>query len=143
MAGYQYCTSGQKTDCIHLQCLSVCLRIFQGSTAMVAHLICPSSGDGAINTAFIERLSRLTRRSRYLAHDIDLLRSGMFIVGCLYNFHDFHHRLRQSIWRTKTQKRWVPRTSATAASLTEYQWPVADPSFGPSTPRKVDPVSAT
>lgn len=108
----------------------VCRRIYQGSQAVVDRLISYSQGGGVINTAYIERLNAtfrqripwLTRRSRYLAHDIELLQSSMFIVGCLYNLHDFHHSLRLPIWISETKKRWVHRTPAMAAGLTDHQW---------------------
>jgi len=108
----------------------VCRRIYQGSQTMVDQLILNSQGGGIINTAYIERINAtfrqripwLTRRSRYLAHDIDMLQSSMFIVGCLYNFHDFHHSLRLPIWISSTNKRWVHRTPAIAAGLTDHQW---------------------
>lgn len=108
----------------------VCRRIYQGSQEIVDRLILRSQGGGVINTAYIERINAtfrqripwLTRRSRYLAHDIDILQSSMFIVGCLYNFHDFHHSLRLPIWLSETNKRWVHRTPAMAAGLTDHQW---------------------
>ena len=105
-------------------------RIYQGSEEVIGRLIVASQGGGVMNTAYIERLNAtfrqripwLTRRSRYLAHDIDILHSSMFIVGCLYNFHDFHHSLRLPIWISDTKKRWVQRTPAMAAGLTDHQW---------------------
>ena len=113
---------------------SVCRRIFQGTQAMVKQLIQRSQGGGVINTAYIERLnatfrrrlSWLNRKSRCLAHDTELLRSGMFIVGCLYNFCDFHHSLRLPIWLSDNKKHWVQRTPAMAAALTDHQWSVSE-----------------
>lgn len=112
----------------------ICRRIHQGSQEVVDRLLAHSQGGGVINTAYIERLNAtfrqripwLTRRSRYLAHDIDLLQSSMFIVGCLYNLHDFHHSLRLPIWISHTKKRWVQRTPAMTAGLTDHPWSFAE-----------------
>jgi hypothetical protein len=113
---------------------TVCQRIFQGTPSMVDSLLLQSQAGGVINTAFIERLnasfrqrlSWLTRRSRCLAHHPDLLLSGMFIVGCLYNFCDFHHSLRLPLWISDSQRRWVQRTPAIAAGLTDHQWSLSE-----------------
>ena len=77
-------------------------RIVQGATEMVASLIQTTQGQGVINTAFIERLNAtfrqrihsLTRRTRTLAQHAETLSAGMYLVGCFYNFCDFHHSLR-------------------------------------------------
>ena len=95
-----------------------------------------------INTAFIERLNAtfrqrlawLTRRSRCLAHQPDLLHAGMFVVGTLYNFCDFHHALRLPLWLTETQVHWVQRTPAMAAGLTDHPCSFAE-LFGFRVPR--------
>lgn len=77
-------------------------RIVQGAKNMVERLIDKTQGKGMINTAFIERLnatfrqriSSLTRRTRTLAQQAETLVAGMYLVGCFYNFCDFHHSLR-------------------------------------------------
>jgi hypothetical protein len=95
-----------------------------------------------VNTAFIERLnatfrqriSPLTRRTRNLAQQAETLVAGMYIVGCFYNFCDFHHSLRLKLSvgsfpeRTSGRcgHRWVQRTPAIAAKLTDHQWTPAE-----------------
>jgi len=77
-------------------------RIVQGAKDRVSELIKKTQGPGVINTAFIERLnatfrqriSPLTRRTRNLAQQAETLVAGMYIVGCFYNFCDYHHSLR-------------------------------------------------
>jgi len=111
---------------------SVCRRIFQGNQTLVDALLMRSQGSGVINTAYIERLNAtfrrrlawLNRKSRCLAHDTELLHSSMFVVGCIYNFCDFHHSLRLPIWLSRNNKRWVQRTPAMAAALTDHQWSI-------------------
>ena len=82
--------------------LHVDRRIIQGAEGMLERLINTTQGKGVINTAFIERLNAtfrqrinsLTRRTRTLAQRTETLVAGMYIVGCFYNFCDFHHSLR-------------------------------------------------
>ena len=105
-------------------------RIVQGSQKMVASLIQQSQGKGVINTAFIERLNAtfrqrlacLARRSRNLARQPETLQAGMFIVGCLYNFCTYHDTLRVAFYLAKGGQRWLQRTPAIAAGLTDQRW---------------------
>lgn len=112
------------------QRLDILRRIVQGSEALVQHLLHQSQGGGVINTAFIERLNAtfrqrlvwLTRRTRCLAQQTDTLTAGMYVVGCFYNFCDFHKSLRVRLWITERRYRWVQRTPAIAAGLTDHRW---------------------
>lgn len=77
-------------------------RIVQGAKNLVEGLIQMTQGKGVINTGFIERLnatfrqriSALTRRTRNLSQQAETLIAGMFLLGCFYNFCDFHKSLR-------------------------------------------------
>ena len=109
--------------------LNVDRRIVQGAQEMVACLIKTTQGQGVINTAFIERLNAtfrqrinpLTRRTRTLAQRTETLLAGMYMVGCFYNFCDFHHSLRLKLSVGSFAHRWVRRTSAIASGLTDHQ----------------------
>ncbi len=109
-------------------------RIVQGSPALIQRLIQASQGVGGINTAFIERLNAtfrqrlnsLTRRTRTLARKAETLVAGMYVVGCLYNFCDPHQSLRLHLWVGRFGHRWVQRTPAIAAGLTEHIWTMAE-----------------
>jgi hypothetical protein len=110
--------------------LSLQRRIVQGGAELVQRLIKLSQGQGGINTAFIERLNAtfrqrlapLARRSRCLAQQPETLRAGMFIVGCVYNFCAYHHSLRLPFYLAKGGQRWLQRTPAIAAGLTDHLW---------------------
>jgi transposase-like protein len=106
-------------------------RIVQGSKEMVEGLIqATQKGKGMINTAYIERLNatfrqrlnNLVRRTRTLARRSETLLAGMYLVGCFYNFCDFHHSLRLKLSVGSYGYRWVQRTPAIAAKLTDHQW---------------------
>ena len=110
--------------------LNVERRIVQGAKDMVERLIQTTQGKGVINTAFIERLNAtfrqrihsLTRRTRTLAQHPETLLAGMYLVGCFYNFCDFHHSLRLKLSVGSFGHRWVQRTPAIVARLTDHQW---------------------
>ena len=114
--------------------LNVERRIVQGAKDRVESLIQKTQGKGVINTAFIERLnatfrqriSPLTRRTRNLAQQAETLVAGMYIVGCFYNFCDYHHSLRLKLSVGSFGYRWVQRTPAIAAKLTDHQWTPAE-----------------
>jgi transposase-like protein/IS1 family transposase len=109
-------------------------RIVQGGQDMVARLIQATQGHGTINTAFIERLNAtfrqrlnsLARRTRTLLRKADTLTAGMYVVGCMYNFCDPHHSLRLKLSVGSHGYRWVPRTPALAAGLTDHIWTHAE-----------------
>lgn len=109
-------------------------RIVQGTQEVVESLIQKTQGKGVINTAFIERLNAtfrqrmapLARRSRNLAQQADTLAAGMYLVGCFYNFCDFHHSLRLKLSVGSFGHRWVQRTPAIAAQLTDHLWTPAE-----------------
>ena len=110
--------------------LDIVRRVVQGTEALVAQLLQRSQGGGVINTAYIERLNAtfrqrlagLARRTRYLVQQQATLTAGMYVVGCFYNFCDVHESLRKQLWLPKGRYRWVQRTPALAAGLTDHVW---------------------
>lgn len=103
----------------------------QGGKEMVENLIqATQKGKGVINTAYIERLNatfrqrlnHLVRRTRTLARHSETLVAGMYLVGCFYNFCNFHHSLRLKLLIGSHGYHWVQRTPAIAAQLTDHLW---------------------
>lgn len=116
---------------------SIHRRIVQGSTALVEHLIGSSQLAGGINTAYIERLNAtfrqrlgcLARRTRHLARQTSTLSHGMHLVGSVYNFCTSHDSLRVKLHLQVGRRptyRWVQRTPAMAAGLTDHRWSIAE-----------------
>lgn len=113
---------------------SIKRRIVQGCETMIGNLIERTQGHGGINTAYIERLnatfrqrlSCLARRSRALARTPQTLENGMFLLGCVYNFCSFHKSLRLPLYIGERGRRWVQRTPALAAGLTDHRWTVEE-----------------
>lgn len=116
--------------------LTVERRIRQGDPQQIQQVIADSQGGyGGINVAFIERLNgtfrqclaALGRRTRHLARTTATLEQGMFLVGCLYNFCTPHQSLRLPLYFGRwSHRRWVQRTPALAAGLTDHIWTVRE-----------------
>lgn len=109
-------------------------RLVQGKADQIEHLIQTSQGRGGINTAFIERLNAtfrqrlnvLARRTRTLACQPQTLQAGMYVVGCLYNFCTDHQSLRVPYFLSENSQRWLQRTPAIAAALTDHRWSIEE-----------------
>jgi transposase-like protein len=114
--------------------LSVQRRIVQGTEQLVAQLLTATQGAGQINTAYIERLNgtfrqrlaALTRRGRMLARLPHTLTYGMYLVGTVYNFCSYHDSLALELVITPQRRRWLHRTPAIAAGLTDHRWSVQE-----------------
>ncbi len=114
--------------------LTIQRRIVQGCGQMIERLIQTSQGQGRINTAFIERLNAtfrqrlapLVRRTRALARQPETLQAGMYVVGCIYNFCTYHQSLRIPLHLSEYRRRWLRRTPAIAAGLTDHCWTVQE-----------------
>ena len=89
--------------------------------------------EAVINTAYIERLNAtfrshlapLVRRTRAAARQATTLEAGMWLVGTCYNYCWYHDSLRQR--RSPTDAaggKWIERTPAMAAGLTDHCWSV-------------------
>lgn len=119
-------------------------RVVVGTEGAVARAIAASRGGTQINTAYIERLnatfrahlSALSRRGRGIAHGPALLESGMWLVGCAYNFCWAHESLRL---RAIGGHKWLERTPAMAAGLTDHVWTLEEVLRYPVPP--TDPVT--
>ena len=104
--------------------------IVQGEKSMIDRLLQATQEGGMINTAYIERLNAtfrqrlacLFRRTRHLARRSGTLQESMYVLGCVYNFCDFHQSLRLRLSVGRHGFRWVQRTPALAAGLTDHPW---------------------
>jgi len=107
-------------------------RVIEGSPAEVEAMIERTQGKGVINTAFIERLNAtfrqcltsLARRGRALARHSKTLEAGMYLVGTIYNFCCEHKSLR--IAGLIGGHKWLERTPAMAAGITDHRWTVRE-----------------
>jgi hypothetical protein len=106
--------------------------VLQGDEQIAAALRQRSGGGKQINSAFIERLNAtfrqrlapLTRRSRAQARYAQTLTAAIFLQGCVYNFCTDHDSLALDLQLPHLRRRWVRRTPAMAAGLTDHRWSV-------------------
>jgi transposase-like protein len=114
--------------------VGVTRRVVQGTQAQVEALLHKTQGQGVINTAYIERLnatfrSRITalvRRGRALARQVNTLHDVMYLVGTVYNFCTYHQSLRVPLYLPHHRRRWLRRTPAIAAGITDHRWSVQE-----------------
>jgi transposase-like protein/uncharacterized membrane protein (UPF0136 family) len=113
--------------------VSVTHRVVVGTVAAVATTLSTTSGNTVINTAYIERLNAtfrsrlapLVRRGRAVARTEAMLTAGIHLVGGAYNFCWTHDSLRLAA-AVEAPTKWVERTPAMAAGLTDHPWTMAD-----------------
>lgn len=114
--------------------VGVTRRVVQGTQANVRGLILRTQGGGVINTAYIERLNAtfraritaLVRRGRALARQTSTLHQAMYLVGTVYNFCTYHKSLRLPLYLPNGRRRWLCRTPAIAAGITDHRWTVEE-----------------
>jgi transposase-like protein/IS1 family transposase len=106
--------------------VEVTRRMASGLLAQAEKLLMQSQGGSVLNTAFLERLNAtfrerlasLTRKSRHAARRLQALETGMYLIGCSYNFCFAHHELSKA-------KHWgMACTPAMASGLTDHVWSV-------------------
>src|SRR5260221_5531867 len=103
-------------------------QMAHGVVELAEKLLQCSQGCAVLNTAFIERLNAtfrerlasLTRKSRHSARRLRALETGMYLIGCSYNFCFVHHEL------SKPSHRGSPCTPAMAAGLTDHVWSICE-----------------
>jgi transposase-like protein len=109
--------------------VSVERRVARGPEQAIATVLAATHTGTGINTAYIERLNAtfraslapLVRRGRAIAHTEAVLTTGMWLVGCAYNFCWLHDGLRLRAPAGACWK-WQERTPAMAAGLTNHRW---------------------
>jgi transposase-like protein len=109
-------------------------RLVQGASTRVEALLQLTQGGGQINTAYAERLiatfrsriAALIRRGRALARQANTLHYAMYLMGSVYNFCTYHKSLRVPIYLPNNRRRWIPRTPAIAAGVTDHLWTVEE-----------------
>ncbi len=118
----------------HKRVVAVSRRIVQGTQAQIDALLQLTQDGGSINTAFIERLNAtfrsyitaLIRRGRALVRQMTTLHNAMYLTGTVYNFCTYHQSLRVPLSLPNNQRRWLRRTPAIAAGITDHLWTIQE-----------------
>jgi transposase-like protein len=108
--------------------VEVLRKMTRGTLEQASTLLQASLGGSVLNTAFIERfngtmrerLAALTRKCRHAAHRLEALQTGMYLIGCTYNWCFPHHELSNS------KHVGSPCTPAMASGLTDHVWSVGE-----------------
>ena len=109
--------------------ISVHQRVVQGTASAIAAVLAATGTGHGIHTAYIERLNAtfrsalapLVRRGRAIAHKVETLTAGMYLVGGAYHFCWVHESLRLPA-PAGSGRKWQERTPAMAAGLTDHPW---------------------
>jgi len=107
-------------------------QMSHGSLEQGMRLLQWSGGGQMLNTSYIERfngtvrerLATLTRKCRHAAQRLQALETGMYLIGCIYNFCCFHQALSK---RTAGEaQKLLRKTPAMASGLTDHLWSVSE-----------------
>lgn len=106
-------------------------RMSYGQWRKAKKLIKASKGGKKINTSFIERFNGtirerfapFTRKCRYAAAKTTTVHTGIYLIGCVYNFCSPHYELSKS--QTKGGYGFSC-TPAMASGLTDHVWSVKE-----------------
>jgi hypothetical protein len=104
--------------------IEITRKLTRGTSEKAKELLASTKGCSEFNTAFIERLNgtfrerlaSLTRKCRHAAARVETLETGMYLIGCTYNFCWPHQEL------SKKAHFGCPTTPAMAAALTDHLW---------------------
>jgi IS1 family transposase len=108
--------------------VEVTRKLSWGTLEQAETLLKRTLGCQQFNTSLIERfngtmrqrLAALTRTCRHAAHRLQTLETGMYLIGCTYNFCLPHHEL------SKPKHFGSACTPAMAAGLTDHIWTVQE-----------------
>ncbi len=112
---------------VKMQVKEVLRQMSHGSMEQAQNLVAVSKGGTVLNTSFIERLNgtmrerlaSLTRKCRHASSHLRSFQTGMYLIGCTYNFCWAHHELSQSVTKGGLG---MPCTPAMASGLTDHLW---------------------
>jgi transposase-like protein/IS1 family transposase len=102
-------------------------QVSYGNLEKAMKLLEISNGGVMLNTSHIERfngtirerLASMTRKCRHASEKLLAFHTGMYLIGCTYNFCWFHQELSKSIEKGGLG---MPCTPAMASGLTDHQW---------------------
>jgi len=108
--------------------VEVTRKLSWGTLAHAQQLLKSTVGCNEFNTSLIERfnatmrerLASLTRKCRHAAHRLEALETGMYLIGCTYNFCFPHHEL------SNAKHFGFACTPAMAAGVTDHIWTVQE-----------------
>ena len=102
-------------------------KMSYGSLEKATELLKIANGGTMLNTSCIERfngtvrerLASMTRKCRHASSKLFAFHTGMYLIGCTYNFCWYHHELSKN---SEKGGLGMPCTPAMASGLTDHQW---------------------
>jgi hypothetical protein len=61
-----------------------------------------------------------------LGRQLPTLHASVYLMGTVYNFCTYHHSLRIELTLPHHRRRWLRRTPAIAAGITDHLWTVKE-----------------
>ncbi len=112
---------------VKMRLKAVLREMSHGSLEQALGLLQSSKGGTMLNTSFIERLNGtfrerlagLTRKCRHTTSKAHTFHTGMYLVGCTYNFCFPHHELSKPVSKGGFGTSYTP---AMATGLTDHIW---------------------
>jgi IS1 family transposase len=106
-------------------------QVSYGNLEKAMKLLEISNGGFMLNTSHIERfngtirerLASMTRKCRHASEKLLAFHTGMYLIGCTYNFCWFHQELSKNIEKGGLG---MPCTPAMTSGLTDHQWSLFD-----------------
>jgi transposase-like protein/IS1 family transposase len=116
---------------VKMQLKEVLREMSHGNLEQALKILQSSKGGTVLNTSFIERfngtmrerLAALTRKCRHTSANIHAFHTGMYLIGCTYNFCFPHHELSKSVSKGGFG---MPYTPAMATGLTDHVWSIVE-----------------
>lgn len=120
--------------------MEVKTKIIFGKPQDIAAQLAHSPASNAVNTSFVERDNlthrqsnrRLTRKTNGFSKDITWFEKQLWLSSAYYHLVLPHHSLRQRLAMPEptrgsgTLRKWLPRTPAMAAGITDHIWTTAE-----------------
>jgi hypothetical protein len=128
--------------------VQVTREMLQGGLERAIDLLKATAGGVTLNTAFIERfnatmrerLATLTRRCRHASHRLEMVGSGMWLVGTTYNWCIPHRELSRREAKTQGRRGEILITPAMASGLTDHLWTINELLWYRRTPAALPPA---
>jgi hypothetical protein len=130
---YQTCISRQGDKyTVNKRLTEVVRHMSHGSMVQAVRLLQRSKGGQVLNKSYIERLNgtvrerlaTLTRKCRHAAQWLQILETGMYLIGSTYNFCCFHRAL--STRAAGEVQEPLRQTPAMASGLTDHLWSLSE-----------------
>jgi hypothetical protein len=112
--------------------VAITRNVVQGTLDQAQALLSAAHGGTVLTTAFIEhfngtmrqRFANLTRKCQHATKQPMALESGMWLLGCTYNFCCSHHELSRRAAKAQGKAEELLLTKSLASGLIDHVWSI-------------------